>query len=672
MSLGTQYVAQKGYQQLEKAHTYHVLLNDTNRTGLVSLVWFEMCRDEPAAYLLRMRGGDFEDGIRTGQISRVEPQALLPFWFEGVDAGDLNDSDARRRSKKKAHADRMHGKVEAISPAVKVFQDVLRSDDPDRILNSYARACAMKEVRFRLCFYLYLAFGKREIVLHYRKGKIGTWSRDDNPSTAKRGAPDKDKGPGAGYNVDADMESAILETFQKYRGLGVRDNLIYARAMVDDFGCRVRERGDGHSEYYHPDGVHFPSSNEYWDHVNKKYGHGDVRSTRIGKTRERSEFSPFQGSFSANVCNLMERVETDVYVMKECPKGLFKNSPLRPLRVCRRRDVTAGKFTGIGFSLGSEKSSQYRMARFCEAINKVKFCYLFGLTIEAHQWEGEGVCAYDAEDRGAGASPGAFSRDPEFDAVVKALAPSGAAQSKALIEASNPRAQRDDEGDTFIPSNKNVFQLIQEEILRLIGDNNSMDVSSRVPDDLLDVVCPRTPNNLARELDRLERNNAIPMSFDEAVRAFLTIVPAKVDRRGVVLHDRVFGSKAFDATGFRDKISGNQSIDVEIYVLEACVRHVWIDVHGRIVELDMQIPHRAGVDEYFIPLEDLKEREGHIRATDTRFRKHRAAVTGQRMLDSEEVTGEKVSLGARRKGRPRRSESGLADEREEDRILRGR
>jgi hypothetical protein len=227
-----------------------------------------------------------------------------------------------------------------------------------------------------------------------------------------------------------------------------------------------------------------------------------------------------------------------------------------------------------------------------------------------------------------------------------------------VIEASHPRSSKDREGPTHIPSTKNVCKLIKEEILRVVSDNEKMDVRSRIPDDLVARVNPPTAIRLWRELERLERNDTIPITFDEAVRSFLTKVDdAKFDRHGIVLHGRVFGSSEFDRCGVRDRVSTEQAPRFEVYVLEACVRHIWIDVLGKLMQLEIQVPYRCGDEELYVSLEDLKARETFISQSATRVEEHKLATSAQLAIDAEIATGVRLGTGRRKKGPPRRGKA---------------
>lgn len=686
--VGTQYITPEGYEQLEKGRVYHLLKSDPEAM-LVSMVWFTVVasapereasaekstpRIEPSAHLLRMDRSSFEEAIVSGAICLAPVQAVLPFWLDGLAETSLEHSDEGRRSLKRTHRDRIAAKLAHIQPMIDRSQEVLASSNPERMLNAQARACSPKvnETRFRLWFFAYLAFGRNPFALHYATQNIGRWSREQHTSKVKRGAPSKEKGKGYGYNASPDMIETILKSYRRLSGLGVQKERIYRRALVRYFGCKSRRVKGRRREFFHPDGKAYPTPSMYWYYVAKKEGKDEVRRTRIGDVRERSENAPYIGSFTSDVCNLMERVQADAYVMKERPRGLVDGSELKPMRVVRFRDERSGAFTAIGFELGGETADAYRMARFCQAIDKVLFCSFLGMVIEHERWPCVGSSPHDVQDRGAGSSPNAFSLDPQFVPPIKTFPPSWSPQSHAVIESSHPRTPSNKDAPSYIKSDKNVLELVRQEVERLLIQNESMDVTGRIPDEFLELVDPPTPNELWMVLDRVGRNDAIPMTFEQAVRAFLPLVPATLERSGICLLGRTFNSNAFDATGFRRTLSGRQSVPVSVHVLIACVRHIWIEVQGRIVQLDMQLPYRAADEELFVSLEQLRERDTFVRNQRRSNEEHRAAVSAEGEDDYKGQTGKEMDGGTRVRGRPKLSKVGQREQAESREVLKGK
>lgn len=671
--IGTQLCAPGGYRNLQRGVVYHFLENNAD-TGRASLVEFWTPEDEaPAAsveqthpkpkkkrrpqsraLLVRIERSEFETGLLARQIQECEVQCTLPGWFRGVSEEHLLTSDARNPDLIRPHSDRIAGRLAAIQPALEQWASILASADPMRELGRLARACrpAINETRYALWVLAYLAFGRKPHVLHYSLALMGRWNRLTTPSDFKWGTPNLTHGAGYGHNADEEMLKKILRSYATFSKNNAPHKTIYRSAMTKEFGCLERKVG-ARAEFYHPGGERFPTAGIYWSQLNKALGSRVTRRTRIGPRKERSVFAPYTGSFSADTANLMERVEADAFVMKEVPRGVVSDADVKPLVVVRIRDVRSGLLTGIGFSHVAERASAYRMAKFVQAVDKVWLCSLFGIVIKPEQWPNNGASPNDVQDRGPGVTPDAFSRDEEFQPVIAEGTPSRSPQSKSLIEASNPRSVKLDDKVRYMRSDKNVFQLCVQEIMALILANDTMDVSDRVPNDLLEKVEITTPLHLWNALDARMRNCALPMTKEEAIIAFLTPVDAKLTRRGVELHGRVFGSSDLNTCGVRDKLSGAQEIPVQAYVLEACVRHIWIKVSGSIVQVDMMTAYRTGDEELYVSLSELQERALQIVKKQRGFEEHKAASEATMARDYEEQTGKKWRSSKPKAGRPK-------------------
>ncbi len=188
--------------------------------------------------------------------------------------------------------------------------------------------------------------------------------------------------------------------------------------------------------------------------------------------------------------------------------------------------------TGVGFGQGSEDAAAYRMALFCEAVNKVRYCALYGVVIGEEQWPSQGVSPADIVDRGPGSTARALSRDASLRPVVREGAPAHAGQSKAIVETSHPKTLSNDDAPSFVRSNLTSIQLVRREIWKLLAFNESCHVDSRVDPDIADRVSRSSPIGIWNALHSLGRNDAVQCSFDDAVRAYLDIVSATLRRTG--------------------------------------------------------------------------------------------------------------------------------------------
>lgn len=667
---GTPIEAPRGYKNLQAGVPYH-FLRSSPRTKLVTLVRFvqrqlktvtdnTQCRSHrksappPFPVLERLPRCDFEAGLLLGHLV-VGERKLMPPWLQDLEGLDLELADADRRSAVKSHADRIDDKIFTFSGLLPHAEDLIDDDDVERVINRHARTLNPKqnETRVRLWFFLYLAFGRNRYALHYPIHKIGNWDRLSAASDVKRGAPALD-GAQHGYNTNQEMHDKIIASYMRECGLGVTERDIYAAAMRKDFGCKTREverNGQVLEEIYHPHGKPFPQQGIYFYYVKKRFHPHAVRETRLGRNRARSSFKPTLGAFTESSWNLMQRVEADGYRVYQLPRGYVEGSDLPPLVVVTKRDTASGKKTGIGFSQGSETAAAYRMATFCEAIGLEAFGRLFGVKIKS---AGKGVAVHDITDRGPGATPGALSRDANLLPVVRELAPAYAGQGKALIETSNPKTPSNDEAPAFERSNLTVIQLVRRELFELIKFNRATNVASRIDPDLQLLVKSLSPDGIWEALELVGRNDAVPVGFDDAVRAYLELVPAVLRRGGVELAGRNYHSNSSEFLAALASVGGDNGIEVKAYVLTACIRHVWFSWNGRLIELDVRYPVPVDNEVKYMSLAEAMEYSEHMEARRRMFGKHQQAVNMQIAADYEDQTGLKWDAGQRVSGRPKR------------------
>ncbi len=737
ISVGTQLEARNGYRNLEKGRTYYVLRSSqlTSRVLLVDFVIRPACEKvyrsakkpkrkvTPIPYprLVALDRENFELGLLKGEIVRLPEQRTMPPWLDKLEGLNLeikdkpgrkrkrsladrigqnreaillpvrdheqivysndleaiNNEQARTPKSKPSHKDRIDRKLDAIHPLVRDFEQVLDSDNPDEIINRHARTLnpTQNETRVRLWFYTYIVFGRNRFALHYPIHKQGHWNRLETASSIKRGRPPLN-GKGYGYNTTSDTLAMMLNGYRRESGINTDLIFIYVQTMRKDFGCRTKEVKIGKRKYleiWHPEGKPFPTSGTFAYHVNKSFKKLIVQETRLGATRVRSQLAPTRGPFTQHTLNLMQRGEGDAYAVAELARGLVEGHPLPPLYVVIRRDTASGIKTGIGFSQGSERGSAYRGAKFCEAIPKVRYCRLFGIEISEDQWPSIGGAPEEITDRGAGSTRDAKGREPDYAPTVSQMPPSYSGQSKAIIESSNPKNPSNDEAPSFVLSNLRTFELVRREIFRLLQFNDSCDIGNRIPPDLLEEVRRQTPNGLWETLDNCGRNDAVQMSFETAVRTYLDKLDATLTRDGVFLLGQRYMSKELDAAGARSSVSGNQSTEVTVYFLEGCLRYIWLEWKGRLIEVEVQYAVPVSNDVLYMSLEEVRQFDEYTRAHSQPLKKHREAVALKTYHEFKEVVGKEWNSGSRVRGRPKRGTRAAKQEAIETKAaMRGR
>lgn len=666
---GTPLQAPLGYKNLIAGETYYFLRSSPN-TGYVTFIRFVLRPTKeveykdaqkpkrtvtplPLPFLERMPRDLFESGLGRS-IKHGERQSLPP-WLEGLVGLDLDMVDAERKDPAKTHADRIDDKLLVIHPLVQRAEELIDRVDLEALINQHARALTPKrnETRVRLWFFTYLVFGRNRNALFYPIHKIGQWDRLATVSDVKRGAPGE-LGKLHGHNTTKEMYDRIIASYVAEQGLGRTEHEVYVAAVRKHFGCKSREISRGHEtldEIYHPMGEPFPQEGTYFYHVKSHFGLAAVRRARLGRNRARAKFDPIKGAFSESTWNLMQVVEADGYRVYELPRGYVEGSDLPPLVVVTKRDTASGKKTGIGFSQGSETGSAYRMATFCEAIGLEEFGRLFGLKIVS---PGKGISPVQITDRGPGATSSGIPRESSLLPIIRELTPSYSGVSKALVETSNPKTLTNDEAPSFVRSQLTVIQLVRREIFRLLEFNARTNVSSRIDPSLEHRVSSLCPNGIWEALESVGRNDAIQVEFSDAVRAFLEQVPAKLTRAGIEVADRNYHSKTPEFQAVLDSVGGARELPVKAYVLTACVRHIWFDWGGRLIELDVRYPVPVANDVKYMSLDEAVEYCQHMQGRDLRFKRHALAVSLRIAEDYEDQTGLKWQSGQRTAGRPKR------------------
>lgn len=652
MHTGIQLTAPDGFQLLEKGKIYHLVRNDVRRERVL-LVHFFASKQGYEAVLVALGRSYFESAVVDGVIVACPTQSKLPPWLAELEGLTLEHCDERRPRAKKLHADRVTDRYGHIEPLLERVDEVLGAECPDKVIARHARSSKpqQNEKRLQLWFYAFLCFGQDRLALMPPFHKCGTTPRVLR-TDKKLGRPSPTKGARHGYGCDLEMIEMIKNSYKRYCGLGVSMQDIYSKAMVERFGCHIRTTANGQKRHYHPMGKPFPSFNQFSYRVIKAYGRDMIQRIRYGDTRVRTRIAASRGPYSAAVANVLEQIEADAYYVKERPRGPLEGSVLPPLCVVRGRCVTSGHIVGIGFALGTENHVAYRMMLFSMAIDKRKFGQLFGIEISHELWPSIGLPPRLATDRGAGAKCN-LTMAPESLFPIRDIAPSWSGQSKATVESSHPRSTKFEGAPSYVVSELDPVGLARREIERLIHDNQAMNVSSRLTPEMIAARITPSPNGIWNYLDGRARTDARTITFNNAVRRYLTPIEVKIKNDGAYFHEQRYDAKALRATGLVDRVAAHGQVTINGYILDLCVRYIWVEVSGQIIELPAQLPLRDDDAQLFVSLDELVALAKTKRELVSDFEEHRHAVRSEYVRRVKQATGSLPDAGLRKGGRPK-------------------
>jgi len=309
--VGVQFVAPKGFEQMEAGRAHHFLRSDAKRERVLLLYFVQrpMVNTKkakkpkrwtplPIPVLIGVRRALFEHGLVEGLIVKADEQQMLPPWLSGLKGKDLIGYDMSQRvvrdsSSFRSHQDRVDRVLASVWPLIQHFDEVLGAVDPAKAINAHARACVppKNESRMRLWFFTYLVFGFQRSALHYPIHKIGLWDRSEK--LHKLGRPSLTKGAQSGFNSsDPAMIGNILKGYRKFSGLGVRMSTIYRQTMLKVFRCKEALGPRGYKHFVQPDGLPFPTCRQFSYRVIEHFTISEVQKIMFGTERARNRLAP--------------------------------------------------------------------------------------------------------------------------------------------------------------------------------------------------------------------------------------------------------------------------------------------------------------------------------------------------------------------------------------------
>lgn len=665
--MSMQFIAPEGCGRLQKGVTYIMLRND----NMLRRVLFVSFHDKNKkigrhAELTIMHRDLFEEGLAPGRRGRepaivpVVHPATLPPWLtdlEGLNFDVLEKYMLPKRNRKQSPKDEVEQRVLNIQPALDNVADILLADNPDLALNRFAVASKprINETRFRLWFYLYLAYGYNQWALLAPRTILGKWDRlAEEYLESELGRPAVHLAEQFRFRTTSDMIDKIVAGFRKYApqcpnlteawAMTVREDFNATTELVNGKYVAVAQRNkDGSMPPRNEKPI--PSWDKFYYYIHTRVGSEEVRRILFGDTRHRNEERADRGSLTADLANIGERSYFDSRKVPEYPKSYISNIPLPALHVVDLIDGASGVIRAPGFSLGSEKGSAYRMSLFFAALNNKDLSRILGFPVDL---PGAGLPAALISDRGPGASEEVRKAVNQWRITVE-MAPSFDPKSDAVAESKHPRSKKKQGVPTYKCSQHTVIGLMKREFARIECKNRSDDAFGRASDRAVVEGGVKTPKELFDYLDRNHRTSAIQISLDQAVRAFLPKVTFTVKKGRVYLGHRQYSAEALFAPDVSRIIARGKDLNISGYVIAELPRVGWLELAGRLVEVESI---RDGADTAH--LASLPEREAiaKIRSTASGGRQAQQKVDVIAAQDIvREGTGKEWHAGTTKRGR---------------------
>lgn len=652
MSIGRQYIAPQGLGSLASGTTYYLLSNRPEMDG-ITFAWFSRPKSEWRVHLIRLSRDYVETALKDGSLVESATQTTSPPWLADVEGISLDGLEDERINPVKTHREHATARLNAITPFL--------TEDFDREFDGAKRPekCISKRIelewpsnrkaesshgnanstgarvgkrpnaaRAMLWYCTYRLFGRELESLRPSFSGIGKWSREGRPEGGKPlGRPNKREGLRHGHSA-IPLASRIQNAYVRFADIGKPMTKIYDKALRKEFGCSVERLSNGQKRFFHPQGLSFPSYQQFRYWVLKKFGLEAVQRKRWGEARYRSRLAAQAGSFSQDSANYLETAEADVYFIEELPRQIGTDEPGSPLLVCRLADMVTGLIFGVGFSSGGEKAEAYALAKFCAAVPRALIGRMFGLPLTEDDWPGRGHPLRGIYDRGAGASPkGDGAGKPATP--LKELAPSWSGQSKATVEASHPRNTNLEGEPTYTVSVLNVFQMAAREILRTPAENHRKDATGRLTPQMLADGVAANPFAITNYLIDRMRTSANQMSEQTAIRKYLRPVEFQYKEDGLWLGMLKFSSSHLHNIGLPTRAPKGQHIVIKGYIHPYSLYVAWVEIGGRLAEVEPLLRIRDDREQLQISLTDLLRLGELKRDAAARQREHGPAAMAE-------------------------------------------
>lgn len=654
IKLGTQLCVDQAYKFLIPDTRYYYL-GPWNRQHAVLLFFYRDGEYQRVA-TTRIERQEFEVLISPGiEVLRCcERQLCRPPWMESCEATNFAEKEALRRgTKSQEHELRVMAKIESMGAALSDETAILSADNPRRALYSYAIDAGVHPYRFECQFFSYVLHGKDQWALMPRWFVNGKWDREEKGR--KFGRPALARNYCYNFPLNRDMRRRVLSFARKNKRCFRTFVDFHAELLRREFKCIEIKAASG-SRIFSTRSDPFPSPGQAYRAVEEglsveEYAALLGKQKRIRPTRRFN-----QGNFTEQFCCNLEAIESDGYVIVDVLRSFVSERATTKVIVVRIICAATSCRVGVGFSVGGERKEAYRAAFYSMLAPRHYIEKIYGLDEGCLEtWVSGGMAAFSTSDRG----PAAWNIIiDEFDSLfpLQTIAPSREPLSKALVEASNPRAPDASIDNVHIKSNLTVAGVIKRELLRAVADNDGRSISDRLSDSMLaemrQLELPATPNGLW-EFNRRKGRNAgdSDMSHKEAIRMFWEPIKVKLCRDGVLHHDSPYTSQALRESGVLNSLGSSQEIELRAYALSCAIGFLHVEVNGELIEVERVRRLRLPREDYAQTEEDLADakEDRAILRSEQRVNAVAARVGGNR--EAVKQTGEPLNGGRIKDGR---------------------
>ncbi len=696
--VGTQFEAPEGFGTFRKDIRYYFACDRTEaiegyQVNTVLVIWFAQTKkrwQNWRPYCVTLTRDDFEAALTAAppKLRILRNQFALPPWMEEVDDVNFDEIEVRRakvapQSNGQSDSDGAHktstcrrqveARLSKIAAAMERAVEILQAPNPMKAIaaTTYAGERAEHPHRLQLWFFAFLLHGENQWALKQPTHRNGLWKRgEEKHKESKFGRPSIE-GSCYGYS-SAPMRKAIVAHYLAYCGEGITMRWIHRTALREQYGCVTVPDADGNDTWINPQNRPFPSYGQFRYVVVDELTLAVVQKNVYGAARMKAKATANDGCHTAQCSNILEDVEVDAYFSSERPRSILSDEPSEPLVVAVAVCVTTGATVGVGFSVGSETGEAYRSMLFCMAAPKDYIARLYGVPPESLNWIMQGLAPAFKSDRGpAGHRNIADRLEQQFP--IKTIAPSYQGQAKAVVESTHPRDVQLEGAPSYVQSELNLIQMVKRELMRAAAKNHTKDISRRLSNQATsDFVAERrvfTPHHYWDYLSKRLRTSARQLTLENAVRMFWTQVSLQVDRDGVKLGHRHYTSNTFRDTSFMKQVGRVSNLEISAYILSLVVRSIWVEVNGRLLELEATQRVRVGNDDMLVPLSELMATTEKLAKLRARTRISIEAANNRVETEFEADTGIPWSAGQRKKGSPKRPVGTAAYE---VKVLKGR